>query len=258
MSELRSYRRDPELVVYEAEEPGDVLRIRREVEGRAWATRHGIPTAETVAKDAADRWLVSRRVHEDPAESAQYVAAALEMSHRIQRLPHPRFTTRGATWRAPRRTVPTRVARLVRAGIDPRTLTAARTAFEALPHDVTSHNDYHRANVLNTSAAGHVTVIDWEFTAVGPRHQDFVRLVVDLQEAETAHAAWRLLVDSVAARQRPALGVQLRWLALRTYATEVTVPPRELDPTKAARRRARWLDARRWAAGLVPDPQEIR
>ena len=250
------FLQDPQLIVYEAEEPGDVLRIRREVEGRAWAGRHGIPTAETVAKDPDDRWLVSRRVVEEPRESAQYVAAALEMSRRIETLPHPRFVTEGATWRAPRRSRPVRVARLVRAGVDLRAFTAVRRAFEALPQVVTIHNDYHRDNVLNTSAAGHVTVIDWEFTALGPRNQDMVRLIVDLQDADVARAAWRLLVESVPAAERPALAVQLRWLALRTYASEVTVPARNLDHVKSARRRARWLEAQRWAAELVADQQE--
>ncbi len=55
MDALKRHREDPGLIVYEASTTRDVERIRREVEGRRWAARHGIPTAETVAKDPDDR-----------------------------------------------------------------------------------------------------------------------------------------------------------------------------------------------------------
>lgn len=250
MDRLESFVDDPDLVVYRARTAGDVLRIRREVEGRRWAARHGIPTAETVAKDDDDRWLVSRRIVEEPGEPLTYIAAALDMAGRIQRLPHPHFATSGSTWRAPRRSAPLRVARMMRAGIDLRAFVAVKHAFELLPRDVTVHNDYHRENVLNTSSLGHVTVIDWEFTAVGPRHQDMVRLIVDIQDTALALAAWRMLVESVPPADHPALAAQLRWLTMRTYGSEVTVPPRALNLAKCEHRRARWADAQTWADEL--------
>jgi hypothetical protein len=253
---LSKYVEDPELVVYVATNPGDVLRIRREVEGRRWAASHGIPTAETVARDVGDRWLVSRRVADEPGEPATYLAAALEMSQRIQRLPHPCFATSGSTWRAPRRSVPLRVARMAQAGIDLRAFVTARGAVEVLPHDTTVHNDYHRQNVLNTAALGHVTVIDWEFTALGPRHQDMVRLIVDIQDASVAQAAWLMLVDSVPPADHGALAAQLRWLTIRTYASEVTVSRRALNAVKCAHRRERWRHAQSWADELSVDPWE--
>lgn len=257
MDQLATYAEDPDLVVYVATTADDVLRIRREVEGRRWAAGHGIPTAETVATGAGDRWLASRRVSEEPGEPAAYVAAALEMAQRIQRLPHPRFATAGSTWRAPRRSVPLRVTRMSRAGIDLRAFVAARTAVERLPHDTTVHNDYHRQNVLNTTALGHVTVIDWEFTAVGPRHHDMVRLIVDIHDAAVAHAAWLLLVDSVPPADHAALAAQLRWLTVRTYASEVTVPRDAVDPDKCRHRRERWHLARAWADELAIDRSEV-
>ncbi len=253
MGELWRYRRDPAYLVYEADSARDVRRIKREVEGRLWAAGHGIPTARTVASDRAGRWLVTRRIHDEPGEPATYVAAALEMSQRIQRLPPPRFVTPGSSWRAPRWSLPARVGRLLHAGVDLRTFAAVRRAYDRLPREVTLHNDYHRDNVLNTSGAlGHVTVVDWEFTAVGPRHQDMVQLVVDLRDDATARDAWDLLVGSVPPADRPALAIQLRWLTLRTYATEVTVAPGAVDPDKCERRRARWLDAQEWAGELAP------
>ncbi len=253
MDELSRHANDPALLVYEARDARDVLRIRREVEGRQWAARHGIPTAETVAKDPDDRWLVSRRIREQRGESPEYVEAALELSQRIQRLPHPNFTTAGSTWRAPRRSLPVRWARLLRAGIGLQTFVATRTAYEDLACDTTLHGDYHRDNVLNTVAElGHVTAVDWEFTAVGPRHQDMVRLIVDLPDVAGACDAWDLLVESVPPADRSALAIQLRWLALRTYASEVTVAPGAVDRARCERRRARWLDAQEWAHELSP------
>ena len=253
MDALERHRGDPSLIVYEASTARDVERIRREVEGRRWAAHHGIPTAETVAKDPDNRWLVSQRIWDEPGESPTYVTAALDMAQRIQRLPHPRFTTAGSTWRAPRRSLPVRVRRLLRAGIGLQAFVVARSAYEQLACDATLHNDYHRDNVLNTTGSlGHVTVVDWEFTAVGPRHQDMVRFIVDLRECVVARNAWNLLVDSVPPADRPALATQLRWLTLRTFASEVTVSPWLLDPAKCARRRARWLDAHEWADELSP------
>ena len=255
MDELASYRDDPTLLVYEARDARDVRRIRREVEGRRWAADHGIPTAETVAKARDDRWLVTRWIPEEPSESLDYVAAAHEMAQRIERLPRPRFVTPGSSWRAPRWSRPVRVGRLLAAGLDPRTFVRTRRAYDELPREVTLHNDYHRQNVLNTTAArGHVTVVDWEFTAVGPRHQDMVRLVVDLRDPGLAREAWELLLRSVPGADHAALAAQLRWLALRTYATELTVPRRDRDPAQSARRRARWRDAQEWAGELTPAP----
>lgn len=252
METLTTFLDDPDVVVYRAAGPADVRRIRREVEGRRWAASHGIPTVETVAKDDDDRWLVSRRVVDEPGEPMAYVERALEMSQRIQRLPHPRFASEGATWRAPRRSVAVRVTRLLRAGIDLRTFAAARSAFDALHREVTVHNDYHRENVLNSGAMGRVTVIDWEFTDVGPRHQDMVRLIVDIRDPTTAREAWRLLVASAPPADHPSLAVQLRWLTLRTLASEVCVPPRVLNAAKVAHRRSRWADAQAWADELAP------
>lgn len=253
MTALSRHAADDTVHVYEAENARDVRRIRREVEGRRWAASHGIPTVETLDKDPDDRWLVSRRVWDEPGEPARYVVAALEMSQRIQRLPHPHFTTPGQAWRAPRRSLAVRVARLLRAGIDLQMFATTRNAYERLACDTTLHGDYHRDNVLNTTGSlGHVTVIDWEFTAAGPRHQDMVRLVVDLRDVAVARDAWNLLVGSVRRAERPALAIQLRWLALRTYASEVTVRPSRLDAVECERRRARWLDVQDWARDLAP------
>lgn len=258
MKRLAHFVGDDEFVIDQARGPADVRRIRREVEGRQWASRHGIPTAEIVAKDADDHWLVSRRVVDAPGEPTEYVAAALDVAERIQRLPPPRFANGSASWRAPRRTMPVRLRRMVRAGIDPRAFLRTRRAYEALPLDSTVHNDYHRHNVLNTSALGHVTVIDWEHTSLGPRHHDALRMILTIPDPVAAHAAWRMLLASVPPGHYPGLAVQLRWLALRTYAGDVIVSPHELDRAKGDHRRERWEQARRWAEDLETEPKEVR
>ena len=251
------YLTDPDVVVDEARTSTGVIRIQRELAGRAWATRHGIPTAETLAADPEGRWLVSRRVADEPGEPWSYVTAAFEVGRRIEELPRPSFVTTDASWRAPRRTVALRVARMLLGGIDLRGFVATRTAFEQLPCDATVHNDFHRSNVLNSGSRDGVTVIDWELTSTGPRHQDLVMLVVDLVDPQLARAAWQLLVDSVPAREHPALATQLRWLTLRTYASEITTAQIPSNPAKTERRRLRWVHAQDWAAELAPDHREV-
>lgn len=257
MAAPSKYLDDPDVVVDQARSNAGVLRIRRELAGRAWATQHGIPTAETLDADPQGQWLVSRRVADEPGEPWSYVTAAFDVGRRIEELPCPSFVTTEATWRAPRRTVALRVARMLLGGIDLRAFVAARTAFEQLPRDATVHNDFHRSNVLNSATPQGVTVIDWELTSLGPRHQDLVMLVVDLVEPHLAHAAWRLLADSVPAAEHPALAAQLRWLTLRTYASEITTAQIPSNPAKTERRRMRWVQAQDWAAELATDHREV-
>lgn len=257
----QEYAGDPAVVVDEARNARDVVRIRREIAGREWATRHGIGTAETVAVHPDGLWLVSRRARDEPGEPWSYVLAAFDAASRIQDLPCPDFAGSPTAWRAPRRSVPLRAARLLRAGVDLREFVAARTAFDQLPRSVTVHNDFHRKNVLNSGTDGRpgsgVTVIDWELTARGPRHHDLVMLIVDVVDSEVARAAWQLLLDSVPVQEHPALATQLRWLTLRTYTSEITSPSDDTDVAKTARRRERWRAAQQWADELVTDPREV-
>lgn len=255
---LARFIEDAGLIVDEARSPRDVQRIRREIEGREWAAQHGIPTAEIVAKDAEGRWLVSRRLTDAPGESTAYVASAFEVSERIQALPLPRFVTAGGSWRAPRRSMPLRVGRMMRAGIGVRAFLAARRAFEMLPSDRPVHNDYHRHNVLNTTALGHVTVIDWEHAGAGPRYHDMIRLVVTIPDVAVAHLAWRMLLDTVPRRDHSALAVQLRWLALRTYVSSINDSPRESHRPAEHPRRVRWLHALEWADDLTGERGTVR
>ena len=252
---LATFLTDPDLVVFRATSTADVQRVRREAEGRRWAAGHGIPTAEIVAVDPDHRWLVSRRAVDEPGETLAYATAALDVADRIQALPHPRFLTAAATWRAPRRTVPVRVGRMVRAGLELRAFLATRRAYDLLPRDATVHNDFHRHNVLNSG--GGVVVIDWEHAGTGPRHHDAVRLVVTVADTSVAEATWANLVDAVPRGERPALAAQVRWLAMRTYASEIAGAPQLVDPVKLGRHRRRWHLAQQWALELSPEPEEV-
>ena len=243
---------DPHIIVDVAKSPDDRARILREIEGRAWATRHGIRTATTVAQADDGAWVATERLVNEPGNSMTYVESAWETADRLSRLDDPGFLTASATWRAPRLTVPVRAWRLVRSGIRPHTFVQTRRAAAALPDDAMAHHDYHRNNVLNTPSRGGVTVLDWEYTGPGPRHLDILQLIVDLEPEDVAEAAWLLLVDHAPVQDRHLIAVQLRWLALRTWATEAHLPSFAATPAKAARRRRRWVLAQQWADEIDP------
>ncbi|WP_160158249.1 aminoglycoside phosphotransferase family protein [Nocardioides sp. SLBN-35] len=245
----QDYLLDPSFIVFAATEPGDVRRIRREVEGRAWAAAHGLPTARTVAVGPDDRWMASRRVADEPGESQDYLEAALDVARRIERIPAPRFRTEGASWAAPRSATVGNALRLAAAGVSPWLFASTRTAAARVPCTVTVHNDFHRANVLR-AGPGEVVVIDWEYTSTGPRHHDFLRLLVDVVDADLARGGLESVLRSAPRAEHAAIAHQLRWLALRTYGSEVCIPAADLRPDLVERRRRRWREVFAWTAGL--------
>lgn len=247
------FESDADVVVDRADSASARHRIRCEVLGRAWAASHAIPTAETVAVAADASWMVSRRVVDQPGESLEFVRQALATAARIEPLTAPVFEGQARDWRAPRRTAPVRLGRMVAAGIEPRAFVKARRAVEALPQDATVHHDYHRGNVLWTPAtAGGVTVIDWELLGGGPRFHDAVRLIVEIVDPAIAYEAWDGVVAKAAPGDRSGLAAQLRWLALRTLASAVTAPADDRDAEELARLRERCRVAVDWSAEAAP------
>lgn len=243
---LRAAHLDSGFVLDQAVDRRGRARIRAEVEGRAWARRHAIPTAEIVAHDPHWSWLISRRVAEEPETSMAYLEAAFDASLRIQSAVEP-CSRKHTAWRAPRWTAPIRVGRMLAAGIDPKGFVEARRAASRLPHDAPTHNDFHRGNVLNhVHETGQVAIIDWELMTTGPRHHDMVQLIVDLADSTAAKAAWDLLVSQTSPWEHDALAVQLRWLAIRTYASDVCGPRDDRDADKLRRRRARLREVETW------------
>lgn len=246
---LDDLRVDPTVVVFAATEPGDVRRIRREVEGRLWASAHGLPTAETVAVAPDDTWMATRRLPDDPGESQDYLDAAYELARRIESTPVPRFRSAGGSWIAPRSAAVGNAVRLAAAGVSPWLFASTRAAAAQVPHTGTVHNDYHRANVLRTGP-GEVAAIDWEFTTAGPRHHDFLRLLVDVGDADLARGGLERVLRSAPRAEHGSIARQLRWLALRTYGSEVCVPAADRRPDLVERRRRRWQEAFAWTAAL--------
>lgn len=249
---LDSMLADPDVLVDVARSPSDRVRILREVEGRTWASSHGISTATTLAHADDGAWVATQLLVDQPGFSMAYIESAWETAERLRLLDHPRFVTGAATWRAPRRSVPRRAWRLFRAGIDPATFIRTRHAAAMLPNDTTAHHDYHRDNVLNTPAPGGVTVLDWEYTSLGPRYGDFIRLIVDIEPEQLAVAAWQHLLDQAPDDAGHLVATQLRWLSLRTLASEVDLPAHAVQPDEAARRRRRWKMAQQWTAEIDP------
>ncbi len=243
---------DPQIIVDVAKSVADRARILREIEGRRWAVRHGIRTASTISHADDGAWLATQRLIDQPETTMAYVESAWETAERLSRLEDPGFATGAASWRAPRWSVPVRVWRLMRAGIAPTTFVQTRRAAAALPVDAMAHHDYHRANVLNTPSLGGVTVVDWEYAGPGPRHLDIIHLIVDLPSDELAEAAWRLLLEHAEPGERHLLAVQLRWVALRTWASEAHLSADDSHPFTAVRRRSRWLLAQQWADEIDP------
>jgi hypothetical protein len=245
---LDELRADPTLVVDVASGPEDRGRILREVEGRLWAVENDIPTAETVAVGRHGTWLVSKWLDDRPGVSLSYLAAALEVAERIQRATRPGLLPTRDAWKAPRSAALGNAARMLAVGVSPREYVATRAAARAQPCTAMVHNDFHRSNVLDQGDAGGVAVIDWEYLTPGPPHRDFLQLLVNVRDDDLAHQGWELLLHSVGRDGRAAIACQFPWLALRTYASELSQP--DVDPAQRAHNRKRWRQAKEWSACL--------
>ncbi|MBM7520318.1 phosphotransferase [Nocardioides nitrophenolicus] len=247
---LDDLRRDPSLVIDEARRPADRARILREVEGRQWAAEHGIPTAETVAVGRHGAWLVSRRLEDRPGVSLAYLQAALDVAQRIQHAPRPRLAPVADAWKAPRSAAVANAARLAAGGVSPREYVATRATAQRVPSTAMIHNDFHRDNVLDLGAGAGVAVIDWEFLTPGPPHRDFLQLLVNVRDDDLAHEGWELLLRQAPAAEHELIGRQFPWLALRTYASQLTAADPDRDVAQRAHNRKRWRQARRWSSSL--------
>lgn len=246
---LDEVRADPTLVIDEARGARGRVRILREVAGRRWAVTNGIPTAETVAVGRDGNWLVSRRLEDRAGLTSDYLAAALEAAQRIHRATAPEWAPVPDVWKAPRSAALGNAARMMAVGVSPREYVATRAAAQSLPPTGMVHNDFHRDNVLH-QGDGAVAVIDWEFLAVGPPHRDFLQLLVNVRDDDLAHEGWEMLLRSCGPMAYAAVARQFPWLALRTYASELTTSGPDRDPVQRAHNRKRWQQAKKWSACL--------
>lgn len=222
-------------------------RNRLEVQGRAWAQRHGIRVPVIVDHDPTGAWLVSEDIISDPQRGKDYVDAGLTAADRIGRMRPWSPPDEMSGWRAPRRGRARRAAQLWRGGIDPRQFIRDRGAAMGLPARVAVHGDLYDSNVLFTKGE-EAALIDWEHAGTGPEHSDAMRFVTTLSRDEDAEYALDSVLRRAARSEWESLAIQLRWLALRRYADQITSDSRSTwGQERAHDVRSRWLQAAQWA-----------
>jgi len=157
-------------------------------------------------------WLLERRVvpHEEPVEVV--VAAAVELA-RLD-LPAPPVAPRRRLSLAP-------VRRRLRLAGRPRLaaeVARARRLLAASPlPEVTTHGDFHPANVLRSGAAA--WVIDWELAGRGPAGSDLLRYWATLRDPAERDVVWAGALE---------LGDELELARLR-YAVAVLIAADKLS-----------------------------
>lgn len=225
-------------------------RNRLEVQGRAWALEHGVLVPRVVAHEPGGAWLVSEDLASGPTTGTDFVDAALDVADRITAAPPMRSSEAPSSWRASRRGLSRRVARIWRAGITPARFVRERRRAHDLPQEVAVHGDLYEGNVL-FAGSGAAAVIDWEHAGMGPRHADALRLITTLRRPEDADHGLERILRGAPRSSWPAISTQVRWLALRHYVdhfagdTEDEVAPEDLTDA-----RCRWQQAVGWADDL--------
>lgn len=232
--------------VYLASDPVGRGRIRLERARSTWAREHGIPTPQVVAAAEDGSWLVVERVPDDPPEGELYVKGALAAALAFAEAPAPPARLlQGSTSRRPaRRTLPVRLARMLRWGVDLREFSAVRRGALRLPSDTTSHRDFTVGNVLFDAANGRVHVMDLEFMGLAPRGMDALTLWCGLDVREDRDAVVDALLTGAGRRERARLALLHRWLALRTLADRAIAPHWLREPHRI-RESARLVDEAR-------------
>lgn len=243
-----------DVVVYLAGGEPERTRVWLEALRLRWAASVGIPVPAVVEVDRRFRWLAVERVPDDPPEGRDYVRAALFAGRTVASAPPPPVDVVGAARprRASRRSIPVRLARMVRSPLDVAEFRAVRRAALALPSVELAHGDFHPANVLFDRRSGRVRLIDFEFLGLAPRGTDPLMLWTALDRSEDRHAVIDAVLTGTSPEERERLAVLHRWLALRVLADLVTLPAayrdrRAIDGAAARVREAR-ANAERWTA----------
>ena len=219
-----------------------------ELHGRRWAQAAGLPTVRVLGADErAGDWLAGELVATAPATGPAYLDHALEVSARLARSTPPAGGPGRTSWRAPRRTRPARLARMVAAGVPLRQFSHVRAAAAGLPQVAVAHGDLTYRNLLHVEGTGAVTLVDWEYLGPAPAHVDELRLWSTLKApGDRAHLLDGLL-RTLPQREHAAVGLLALWLCLRLFAENVAAPARDRDAADSAHARA----MAREAAGLA-------
>lgn len=222
------------VVVELAESDAGRLRIRRELWGRAWADRAGVPTATVLAADPAGSWLVSEWVEAGAPSGPSYLDRAVEVAGLIAAAPPPLPGPPPSVWRSPRHAALTRTARAVAGRMPVRLWWAARAAARALPQVPVAHGDFYHRNVLWRRDRGEVCVVDWEYLSAGPRHGDLLRLWTILPSRTDRDALLHRILTAVPAAQHREVATLGLWLALRLLGENLKADRRDRNPADLA------------------------
>jgi aminoglycoside phosphotransferase (APT) family kinase protein len=199
-------------------------RIRRELWGRAWAARAGLPTAAVHGADGEGSWLLAEWVPAAPAAGPRYLDRALATASALADAEPPPASPGASVWRSPRRAALARTARALRGRLPLRLWWAARTAARALPQVPIAHGDYYHRNVLWRPDAGEVCVVDWEYLGPGPRHGDALRLWTVLPERRDRDALLARLFAAAPVAQHRDIAMLALWLSLRLLGENIKSP----------------------------------
>jgi hypothetical protein len=222
----------------------------QEAFGRRWATDHGLPTATLHAVGAGHSWLLGEYLVAGQPTGPDYVAQALEIADRLALLPAPTGGPAPTLWRAPRRTLAIRMARLVAAGLPVRTWYTARAMALALPPAVTAHGDYYFRNVLWTGPTRGVRLVDWEYLGRAPRHADALRLWSCLKDPDDRNLLVETLLRNAPQPEHRQIGLQAHWLGLRLFAENLSAPRSHRNTADARHARLMVDEGRRLAQDL--------
>ncbi len=213
--------------VYVADTRAGRRRILFEAERLAWAVEHGISVPPVVAAAPDGSWLATRRVPDDTPAGEAYVEGAISIARAFQAAasPPPSVPTDGRGRRAPRWSLPVRMARLAASPIPIREFATVRRRARALPADVLAHGDFHPGNLLFDRDSGRVFVTDMESMGFAPNGTDLLTLWCGLDHAEDRDAVLDALLSGTGREEREPLAVLHHWLALR-WLGDVTLVPR--------------------------------
>ena len=232
------------LVLEVAQSDAGRIRIERELWGRTWATRHGIPTATVHAADPDGGWMVSEWVEPGAPGGSSYLDHAVAAAVAIAHAPVPPPGPPASVWRSARHAAAARTVRAIAGRMPMQLWWAARTAVQALPQVPVAHGDFYHRNVLWRPDAGQVCVVDWEYLGIGPRHGDLLRLWTILPaRADRDALLERILAATPSAQHREVAALGL-WLALRLLGENIKAARRDRNAADVAHARSIQPEAR--------------
>jgi phosphotransferase family enzyme len=212
-------------------DPVDVPVFEHEAETRSLIGTRG-PLRAPAVLARGEGWLLEDRIEPRPVAGTAALGLVLEAAAAIARLSLPPAPE------LPEETWPARLMRRLRLlrlpSLLPHLVRARRLARETELPEVTSHGDFHPANLLLTDSS--VYVVDWEMTGLRPAGSDLLQLWASLRSPEDRAQVFAGALDLVGTEHRSALE-RLRYVLLvQTIGVKMsTALPASRDPAGARR-----------------------